>query len=47
MLILDKEEEYTFSMCNPPFYESKEEMEESALKKELEPSAVSLEICCY
>jgi 23S rRNA A1618 N6-methylase RlmF len=33
---------YTFSMCNPPFYNSQEELDQGLLNKELEPSAVSL-----
>lgn len=32
---------YTFSMCNPPFYNSQEELDQGLLNKELEPSAVS------
>lgn len=32
---------YTFSMCNPPFYSSQEELDEGLENKELEPSAVS------
>lgn len=32
---------YTFSMCNPPFYSSREEMNEGLENKELEPSAVN------
>ncbi|KAI8885015.1 S-adenosyl-L-methionine dependent methyltransferase [Backusella circina FSU 941] len=40
IFILDKKEDYTFSMCNPPFYESKEELENGAQNKELEPSAI-------
>ncbi|KAI7869094.1 uncharacterized protein EV154DRAFT_432044 [Mucor mucedo] len=31
---------YTFSMCNPPFYSSQEELDEGLDNKELEPSAV-------
>lgn len=30
-----------FTMCNPPFYSSEEEMEQLAEQKELSPSAVS------
>ncbi|CEI91457.1 hypothetical protein RMCBS344292_05745 [Rhizopus microsporus] len=33
------EEKYTFCMCNPPFYESQEELERGLVNKELEPSA--------
>ncbi|KAI8388739.1 uncharacterized protein BYT42DRAFT_491363 [Radiomyces spectabilis] len=33
---------YAFSMCNPPFYESKEEIEEAYLSKDLAPSAVCM-----
>lgn len=32
---------FHFSMCNPPFYESNEEMEESAERKTSGPNAVS------
>lgn len=32
---------YAFCMCNPPFYESKEEVDEGLENKELEPSSVS------
>ena len=32
---------YTFCMCNPPFYESKEEVDQGLENKELEPSSVS------
>lgn len=31
---------YTFSMCNPPFYSSQEEIDQGLLNKELEPSAI-------
>lgn len=37
----DAEPVYTFSMCNPPFYSSQEELVEGLENKELEPSAVS------
>ncbi|RUP44810.1 hypothetical protein BC936DRAFT_148984, partial [Jimgerdemannia flammicorona] len=37
---LDAGARYTFCMCNPPFYESLEQLEESANNKELPPSAV-------
>ncbi|CEG70069.1 hypothetical protein RMATCC62417_06028 [Rhizopus microsporus] len=39
ILVID-EEKYTFCMCNPPFYESQEELEQGLANKELEPSAV-------
>lgn len=35
---------YAFCMCNPPFYESKEEVDEGLENKELEPSSVSIRI---
>ena len=31
---------FDFTMCNPPFYSSREEMEKSAAEKEFSPSAV-------
>ncbi|KAG2234614.1 hypothetical protein INT48_003422 [Thamnidium elegans] len=42
IFVLDDSIEYTFSMCNPPFYSSEEEIEQGLLNKELEPSAVCL-----
>lgn len=41
IFILDDATDYTFSMCNPPFYSSEEEIQQGLLNKELEPSAVS------
>ena len=32
--------EYDFTMCNPPFYASREEVIQSAEAKEFEPNAV-------
>ncbi|RCH81615.1 hypothetical protein CU098_003620, partial [Rhizopus stolonifer] len=41
IFLLEKNETfYDFCMCNPPFYESKEALEEAASNKELEPYAV-------
>ncbi|KAG0740670.1 hypothetical protein G6F22_009173 [Rhizopus arrhizus] len=36
----DEKETFDFCMCNPPFYESKEALEEGMTNKELEPYAV-------
>lgn len=33
---------YAFCMCNPPFYESQEEVDQGLENKELEPSSVSI-----
>jgi 23S rRNA A1618 N6-methylase RlmF len=42
IFMLEEDTIYTFSMCNPPFYSSQEEIEQGLLNKEMEPSAVSL-----
>lgn len=39
---MEQNDTFAFSMCNPPFYASQEEIEQGLLNKELEPSAVSL-----
>lgn len=40
IFLLEKDKNYTFSMCNPPFYSSQEEIDQGLLNKELEPSAI-------
>ncbi|CAO3651881.1 unnamed protein product [Cunninghamella echinulata] len=37
---LDKSIQYSFCMCNPPFFESEQELKSGLENKELEPSAV-------
>ena len=37
---LDPSISYAFCMCNPPFYRDQKEIEEGAINKQLEPSAV-------
>jgi 23S rRNA A1618 N6-methylase RlmF len=41
IFFFDMDTTFAFSMCNPPFYASQEEVEQGFLNKELEPSAVS------
>ncbi|PPQ81845.1 hypothetical protein CVT26_014407 [Gymnopilus dilepis] len=41
ILFAQGEQTFDFCMCNPPFYASKEEIEQSAEGKELPPNAVS------
>ncbi|KAI8643636.1 hypothetical protein BD408DRAFT_385291 [Parasitella parasitica] len=40
IFLLEQDKQYTFSMCNPPFYSSQEEIDQGLLNKELEPSAI-------
>ena len=35
---------YDFTMCNPPFYSSKEEVQRSAEAKQYQPNAVRLAV---
>lgn len=39
---IEQDTRFAFSMCNPPFYSSQEEIEQGLLNKELEPSAVRM-----
>ncbi|CDH57335.1 duf890 domain-containing protein [Lichtheimia corymbifera JMRC:FSU:9682] len=40
IFMLEDTRKYAFCMCNPPFYESKEEVDEGLENKELEPSSI-------
>ncbi|KAI7887349.1 S-adenosyl-L-methionine dependent methyltransferase [Lichtheimia hyalospora FSU 10163] len=40
IFMLEDTRKYAFCMCNPPFYESKEEVDQGLENKELEPSSV-------
>ena len=41
---LEDNVQFEFSMCNPPFYESAQEVADLAKEKELPPNAVSTEV---
>ncbi|CEP18027.1 hypothetical protein [Parasitella parasitica] len=40
IFLLEQDKQYTFSMCNPPFYSSQEEIDQGLHNKEVEPSAI-------